>query len=266
MTSRLSDRDSPPWDPPAMATFEVLRGASASALKIQLPDQAAVLAENDALVSKTSNESFFLQTLRCRGGTGEVLVAPQELGDIAAVQLGGAVQGILVTEGAFLCAEESVHIQTRMQSATQGLFGGSGFFLMRCSGRGSVAFGCTGSCIKYQLQPGECRVVDNGHLVAWADTVNYSVGMASNSLFGTMASGEGLMCTFTGPGPVWIQTHKASSKDREGSKAKSQAGAGNLIGACVVFFIFVVFLLMVIVAVSQGSSIPESRSHRRYIS
>lgn len=137
---------------------------------------------------------------------------------------------------------------------------------MRCSGRGSVAFGCTGSCIKYQLQPGECRVVDNGHLVAWADTVNYSVGMASNSLFGTMASGEGLMCTFTGPGPVWIQTHKASRKDREsGSKVNRQAGAGNLIGACIVFFIFVVFLLMVIVAVSQGSEIPD-RSRRRYIS
>ena len=77
--------------------------------------------------------------------------------------------------GAFLCAEEGVDIQTRIQGATQGLFAGNGFFLMRCSGRGSVAFNCTGSCIKYDLQPGECRVVDNGHLVAWADTVSYTV-------------------------------------------------------------------------------------------
>ena len=44
-------------------------------------------------------ESFFLQTLRCRGGLGEVLVAPQELGDIATVTLGQALQGIMVTEG-----------------------------------------------------------------------------------------------------------------------------------------------------------------------
>jgi uncharacterized protein (AIM24 family) len=38
-----------------MATFEVVRGGTAAALKIRLPDQAAVLAENDALVSKTQN-------------------------------------------------------------------------------------------------------------------------------------------------------------------------------------------------------------------
>lgn len=44
-------------------------------------------------------ESFFLQTLRCRGGSGEVLVAAQELGDIAFVQLGRQMQGLLVTEG-----------------------------------------------------------------------------------------------------------------------------------------------------------------------
>lgn len=277
-----------------MATFEVVRGGTAAALKIRLPNGAAVLAENDALVSKTqnvdigatlgnsggllggllggaarsllTNESFFLQTLRCRGGLGEVLVAPQELGDIATVTLGQALQGIMVTEGAFLCAEEGVDIQTRMQGATQGLFGGSGFFLMRCSGRGSVAFGCTGSCIKYELRAGECRVVDNGHLVAWADTVSYTVGMASSSLFGTMASGEGLMCSFTGPGALWIQTHKSSASTQQGSKMKQQQGASNIIGACIVFFIFIIFFLMIIVAVvfgSQGSDIPDRRSHRR---
>ena len=141
-----------------------------------------------------------------------------------------------------------------------------GFFLMRCSGRGSVAFGCTGSCIKYDLQAGECRAVDNGHLVAWADTVSYTVGMASSSLFGTMASGEGLMCSFTGPGPVWIQTHKSSSAStQQGSKMKQQQGASNIIGACIVFFIFIIFFLMLIVAVVFGSQseIPERRSHRR---
>ena len=108
-------------------------------------------------------------------------------------------------------------------------------------------------------------MVDNGHLVAWADTVSYSVGMASNSLFGTVASGEGLMCTFTGPGPVWIQTHKV--KQTEGAKVKQQAGASNIIGACIVFFIFMVFFGMVVLALVFGSSseIPERRGSRRYL-
>ncbi|CAK9069900.1 Uncharacterized protein M6_Spy0233 [Durusdinium trenchii] len=259
-----------------MAQFEVLRGACASALKIQLQSGAAVSAENDALVSKTqnveigaslgsggllggllggaarsflTNESFFLQTLRCRGGTGEVLVAPQEQGDIAVVRLGQDLPGILVTQGAFLCSEEGIEIETRMQGATQGFFGGSGFFLMRCRGRGCVGISCTGSCIKYELQAGEARVVDNGHLVAWGDAVSYTVGMASNSLFGTVASGEGLMCTFVGPGPVWIQTHKPTgSQGPQRAKKPKSAGPQDLmvcaLFACVVFMIFA-FLLMV---------------------
>ena len=273
-----------------MARFEVVRGACASALKIQLQNGASVCAENDALVSKTqnveigatlgsggllggllggaarsflTNESFFLQTLRCVG-TGEVLVAPQEQGDLAVVRLGPDLPGIMVTEGAFLCAEEGIEIQTRMQGATQGLFGGSGFFLMRCSGHGYLGISCTGSCIKYELQPGECRVVDNGHLVAWADTVSYTVGMASSSPFGTVASGEGLMCTFTGPGPVWIQTHKPKQADPR-VKSKSRQSPQDLLAcavfACVAFFILACFLLMVILAGSVGNT-GSSRSSR----
>ncbi|CAE7234909.1 unnamed protein product [Symbiodinium natans] len=183
-----------------MADFEVLRGASASALRVRLQGTAAVNAESDALVSKThnvevcaslgsglggllggvarsllTNESFFLQTLQCKGGSGEVLVAPEDQGDIAIVQLPGPnLSAVLVTSGAFLCAETGIDTSTRVQRASQGLFSGSGFFLMRCSGHGKLAMSCFGSCVRYDLQPGECREVDNGHLVAWGESVSYS--------------------------------------------------------------------------------------------
>ena len=50
-----------------MATFEVVRGGAAAALKIRLPEQAAVLAENDALVSKTQNVPWDAQRVQNDG-------------------------------------------------------------------------------------------------------------------------------------------------------------------------------------------------------
>jgi len=283
-----------------MAEFEVLRGGSASSLRIRLRQGDVIKAESDALVSKTSTseigagmdsgggglgglvggllggaawsvltgESFFLQTLRCSGSAGEVLVAPSEQGDIAVLDVrrpmpgdqpqvldvqrpmpGDQPQGcaaVMVTNGAFLCAEGGVDVQTRVQGAAQGLFSGSGFFLMRCSGRGRLAVSCLGSCIRYDLQAGEKRQVDNGHLVAWAESVHYSVGMATTSIFGTLASGEGIMCTFTGPGSVWIQSHKPQQVSTGGQKQKAnqQVGpGGTIVGLCFAC-VFILFLLL----------------------
>ena len=70
-------------------------------------------------------------------------------------------------------------------------------------------------------EPGRARVsqvaqraVDNGHLVGWSASMPYEMRMAASGgsmlrRMGTSAaSGEGLMCFFTGPGTIWLQTHK----------------------------------------------------------
>ena len=52
---------------------------------------------------------------------------------------------------------------------------------------------------------GEKLVVDTGHIVAFSDTMQYKIktfGGIKSTLFG----GEGLICEFTGPGVVYIQT------------------------------------------------------------
>lgn len=55
---------------------------------------------------------------------------------------------------------------------------------------------------------GEKYIVDNGHLVAW-NTKYVLERVASGGLISGMASGEGLVCKFTGPGTVFIQTRNA---------------------------------------------------------
>ena len=217
--------------------------------------------------SLLTNESFFLQTLQCTGGAGEVLVAPEEQGDIAIVQLPSEnLSAVLVTNGAFLCAETGIEVNTQVQGASQGFFSGSGFFLMRCSGRGKLSMSCFGSCVRYDLQPGERRDVDNGHLVAWGESVSYRMGMASASIFGSMASGEGLMCTFTGPGPVWVQTHKP--REQHPSSRRSKPGQGGpLLGLCIIGCIICVAIIMIlaIVFIADHIETPPRRRTRRLI-
>lgn len=59
-----------------------------------------------------------------------------------------------------------------------------------------------------QLTDGEKYIVDNGHLVAW-NTKYILERVASGGMLSGFASGEGLVCKFTGPGTVFIQTRNA---------------------------------------------------------
>lgn len=55
---------------------------------------------------------------------------------------------------------------------------------------------------------GEKYIVDNGHLVAW-NTKYVMERVASGGIISGFASNEGLVCKFTGPGTVFIQTRNA---------------------------------------------------------
>lgn len=56
-----------------------------------------------------------------------------------------------------------------------------------------------------QLVEGEKYIIDNGHLVAW--NCKYVMErVASGGIISGISSGEGLVCKFSGPGTVFMQT------------------------------------------------------------
>ena len=58
-----------------------------------------------------------------------------------------------------------------------------------------------------QLVDGEKYIIDNGHLVAW--NCKYVLErVASGGIISGISSGEGLVCKFTGPGTVYMQTRQ----------------------------------------------------------
>ena len=52
--------------------------------------------------------------------------------------------------------------------------------------------------------------MDTGHIVAFNDTLDFSITKAGGSWISSFLGGEGLVCKFKGKGTVWCQSHNAS--------------------------------------------------------
>ncbi len=157
------------------------------------------------LTRMLAGESFFFQYLTASRGDGEVLFAHSTPGGIIDVELDGSY-GLRVQKDGFLAATDSIEIDTKAQNLMQGIFGGEGLFVLNVSGKGIVFISSYGAIHAINLNANEEIIVDNGHLVAWADYMNYSIEKASGGWGNSIMSGEFLVCRFRGPGIVLIQT------------------------------------------------------------
>jgi uncharacterized protein (TIGR00266 family) len=205
---------------------EILYPGAFPLLKVKLNHGESIKAESDAMVSMTntvdvegrlegglmggigrmlSGEKFFFQTLAAHRGTGEVLLAPSIPGDIADVELDGSYSLIVQKDG-FLAASTGIEVSSKMQNLMQGIFSGEGLFILKLSGRGTAFINSYGAIHAINLEAGEERIIDNSHLVAWPDYMDYKIEKASSGWISSFTSGEMLVCRFQGPGVVLIQS------------------------------------------------------------
>lgn len=157
-----------------------------------------------------SGESFFFQELIASRGPGKVLFGHALPGGIMDVELDGSY-GLRVQKNGFLAATQNIQVDTKMQNLMQGLFSGEGFFILKISGKGTVFVSSLGVIHPINLESGEEVIIDNGHLVAWPDYMEYTIEKASKGWLSSLTSGEGLVCRFRGPGVVLIQTRNPDS-------------------------------------------------------
>lgn len=136
-------------------------------------------------------------------GPGTVSLAPVLFGDIVALQIGQG-QTWKVGKDAFLAATGGVERTTKSQGLGKAFFSGEDLFIYNIGGNGIIWLTSYGAIEKIDLQQGQQHIVDNGHLVAWS--CDYSIEKAGSGGFTSMKTGEGLVCRFTGPGSVYIQT------------------------------------------------------------
>ncbi|KAF8540573.1 tryptophan RNA-binding attenuator protein-like domain-containing protein [Trichophaea hybrida] len=142
-------------------------------------------------------------------GPGELLLAPAALGDIVPIRLDGQ-QTWSVGRDAFLSCTQGVNKDYKSQGLGKAMFSGEGLFVYKISGQGILFVTSLGAIIQKNMAPGEMYIVDNDHLVAW--NCKYTIErVASGGVLSGIAAAEGLVCKFTGPGTVFIQTRNPKS-------------------------------------------------------
>ncbi|KAK3708898.1 hypothetical protein LTR37_011228 [Vermiconidia calcicola] len=154
-------------------------------------------------------------------GPGLVALAPTLFGDIVTLQI---QQGSTwnVGKDAYLASTNDVVKDTKSQGLGKAFFSGEDLFIYNFTGEGVAWLTSFGAIETKHLGQGEQHVVDNGHLVAW--NCKYAIEKAGGSGMSSMKSGEGLICRFTGPGTVYIQTRNLDDfADWVRSKAGGQS-------------------------------------------
>lgn len=142
-------------------------------------------------------------------GPGELLLAPSMLGDMTTIRLNGD-ESWSVGKDAYVASTQGVIRDYKRQGLGKAMFSGEGLWVHKISGIGLLWITSFGAIIRKELADGEKYIVDNGHLVAW-NTKYVMERVASGGIIGGMASGEGLVCKFTGPGTIFLQTRNPVS-------------------------------------------------------
>ena len=153
-----------------------------------------------------SGNSFFIKTFVAEKDNQEIGFASNFPGKVIPIKLDGA-NSIIGQKRSFLASEDSVEIDMYFQkNLGTGIFGGEGFILQKFTGNGMLFLEIDGEVIERYLEPGEVLFVDQGHIAAMDESIDFDIERikgAKNWLFG----GEGVFfAKLVGPGRVWVQT------------------------------------------------------------
>jgi len=202
---------------------EILYQPSYSLARVKLQAGEAVTAEAGAMVSMSEGiaietgakggflaglkrslvggESFFMNTFKA-SVPGEITFAPPLPGDIVHFQLNG--ETIFVQSSSYIASSPDISVDTKWAGA-KGFFAKEGLFLLKVQGTGDVFLSSYGAIHEIKLEEGKSYTIDNGHMVAFDEGIDYKIKRVGG-LKSTLFSGEGLVCTYTGSGRVFLQT------------------------------------------------------------
>ncbi len=156
--------------------------------------------------SVLGGESLFTNTYTAVGAPGEVTLAPTLPGDLHHVTLAGGT--FFLQSGSFL-ASSGLTLDTAW-GGSRGFFSGEGLFLLKAAGSGELIFSSYGAIHRVDLDGRAPYIVDTGHVVAFSSGLQYAV-KSVGGFKSTLLSGEGLVCEFTGQGPLYLQTRSTQA-------------------------------------------------------
>ncbi len=153
-----------------------------------------------------SGESFFLNHYNGGREGGSVWLGATHAGDMLVHQLKG--ETLIVQGGSYVASNSDINIDLSWQGF-KNLISKEGLFWLKLKGQGTVVINSFGAI--YPIYVDGEHIVDTGHIVAFEETLNFSLTKAGQSWVSSFLGGEGLVCKFTGRGTVWVQSHNSSS-------------------------------------------------------
>lgn len=196
-----------------------------------------------ALMRRFANdESLFQQHIEAVRGDGDCLLAPTLDGDMLILDV-GAVQYTL-SDGAFVAGTRGMDLKAKIQSNLGGaIFGDTGgFMVMQTQGTGQLVVSGFGSLFAIEVEHGKPITIDNGHVVCWDSSLQYSPSASVNqnqgflgSIINSVTSGEGMVLKFSGRGKVVLCSRNRNKyqgwlQGVLGNNASQGQSGGGLLG------------------------------------
>ena len=150
-----------------------------------------------------AGENFFLNHFTATDPNQSLIIGPQLSGDIVYHPLRA---GSLIVQGSsWLASSTGIEIDATWQGLGKALFSGERMFWVRCSGIGDLFLSSFGAI--YEVEVNGEYIVDTGHIVAYEDTLQFTIRKAAKSWVSSFLGGEGLVCRFQGQGKLYCQSH-----------------------------------------------------------
>lgn len=153
-----------------------------------------------------AGESLFLNHFEPTGESGEVWLGTTLSGDMMTYELDN--ESLIVQGGSFLGCGQGVEVDLGWQGF-KSLLSGESMFWLNLKGKGTVLLSSFGAIYPVEVD-GE-TIIDSGHIVAFNETLDFSITKAGKSWLSSIFGGEGLVCKFKGKGTVWCQSHNPHS-------------------------------------------------------
>ena len=216
--------------------YEILARPAATVVKVQLDQGEHLTCEVGAMVAMStkmtvnttskskggsggimkgikrlfSGESLFLNHFSSKADGEYIILGATLMGDIVHHKLDNAT--LVVQGSSWLASDPDIDIDTTFQGLGKAFFSGEGAFWVKCSGTGDLFLNSFGAI--YPVEVDGDYIVDTGHIVAFEDTLTFSIQKAGSSWIGSILGGEGLVCRFQGKGIVYCQSHNPANFGR----------------------------------------------------
>ncbi len=222
----------------ASVQHEITHGPSFAMLRVDLQPGQTLVAEAGSMVARDApvkmevkmnadpNVGFFGKVIaifiaflrKIVGGetffvnhfsspqNGSVWVAPSMSGSIMHRRLNG--EKLILSSGAYVASVGPVSVNLKF-GGLRTLLAREGAFMLEVSGQGDLWFTSYGGIHAIDVQGS--YIVDNGHLVGYEGNLQMNIKSAGGGMMGFLASGEGLVCEFTGQGRLYIQSRNEGS-------------------------------------------------------